>query len=71
MKVKRKHGKTQAEAKQRLIALANTIGMKLQWVDDTSATGSMTYNGITISGSAMVTDTDVLLDVSSKAGPNV
>lgn len=64
MKVKRKHGRTQAEAKQRLIALANTMGMTLKWVDDTSATGSMSYNGITISGSAQVNDSFVLLDVS-------
>ena len=64
MKIKRKHNKTQAEAKQRLIGLANTMGMELQWVDEQSATGSMAYNGVSVSGSAMVTDTEVVLDVS-------
>ena len=64
MKIKRKHKRTQAEAKQRLIALADTMGMELQWVDEQSATGSMTYNGVSISGSAMVTDQEVQLSVS-------
>ena len=64
MKIKRKHQRTQAEAKQRLIGLANTMGMELQWVDEQSATGSMAYNGVSVSGSAMVTDTEVVLDVS-------
>ena len=64
MKIKRKHKRTQAEAKQRLIGLANTMGMELQWVDEQSATGSMTYNGVSVSGSAMVTDSEVVLDVS-------
>ena len=64
MRITRKHDKTQAEAKQRLIGLANTMGMELQWVDEQSATGSMTYNGVSVSGSAMVTDTEVVLDVS-------
>jgi len=64
MKIKRTHKRTQAEAKQRLIGLANTMGMELQWVDEQSATGSMTYNGVSISGSAMVTDTEVVLAVS-------
>ena len=63
MKIKRKHKRTQAEAKQRLIGLANTMGMELQWVDEQSATGSMTYNGVTVSGAAQVTDTEVVLDV--------
>lgn len=64
MKIKRKHGRTQAEAKERLIALANTMGLTLQWIDEQSATGSMTYNGVSISGSAMVTDQEVQLDIS-------
>ena len=63
MKIKRKHKRTQAEAKERLIALANTMGMELQWVDEQSATGSMSYNGVTVSGAAQVTDTEVVLDV--------
>ena len=63
MKITRKHNKTQAEAKQRLIGLANTMGMELQWVDEQSATGSMSYNGVTVSGAAQVTDTEVVLDV--------
>ena len=64
MKIKRKHGRTQPEAKERLIALADALGLTLQWIDEQSATGSMTYNGVSISGSAMVTDTEVVLDVS-------
>ena len=64
MKITRKHNKTQAEAKERLIALADTMGLTLQWIDEQSATGSMTYNGVSISGSAMVTDKEVVLDVS-------
>ena len=63
MRIQRKHNRTQAEAKQRLVGLANTMGMALEWVDDKSATGSMTYNGVTVSGAAQVTDTDVVLDV--------
>ena len=63
MKIKRKHKRTQAEAKQRLIGLANTMGLELQWVDEQSATGSMSYNGVTVSGAAQVTDTEVVLDV--------
>ncbi len=63
MKIKRTHKRTQAEAKQRLIGLANTMGLELQWVDEQSATGSMSYNGVTVSGAAQVTDTEVVLDV--------
>ena len=63
MRIQRKHNRTQAEAKQRLVGLANTMGMALELVDDQSATGSMTYNGVTVSGAAQVTDTDVVLDV--------
>ena len=63
MRIKRKHNRTQAEAKQRLIGLANTMGMTLTWVDEQSATGSMTYNGVTVSGAAQVTDAEVVLDV--------
>ena len=63
MRIKRKHNRTQAEAKQRLVGLANTMGMALEWVDDQSATGSMTYNGVTVSGAAQVTDNEVVLDV--------
>ena len=64
MKIKRTHKRTQAEAKQRLIGLANTMGLELQWVDEQSATGSMTYNGVSVSGSAMVTSDVVILDIS-------
>ena len=63
MKIKRTHKRTQAEAKERMIALAETMGMQLQWVDDQSATGSMSVNGVTVSGAARVTDTEVILDV--------
>ncbi len=63
MKIKRKHKRTQAEAKQRLVALADQMGMVLEWVDAQSATGSMTVNGVTVSGAAQVTDTEVVLDV--------
>ncbi len=63
MRIKRTHKRTQSEAKQRLIGLANTMGMELQWVDEQSATGSMSYNGVTVSGAAQVTDTEVVLDV--------
>ena len=64
MKIQRKHGRTQAEAKERLIALSDTLGLTLQWIDEQSATGSMTYNGVTVSGSAMVTSDVIVLDVS-------
>ena len=64
MRIQRKHNRTQAEAKQRLVGLANTMGMALEWVDDQSATGSMTYNGVTVSGAAQVTDNEVVLDVA-------
>ena len=63
MKIKRKHGRTQAEAKQRLIGLASTMGMTLEWVDAYSAVGSLKYNGVVVSGAAQVTDTEVVLDV--------
>ena len=63
MRIKRKHNRTQAEAKQRLVALADQMGMELQWVDDQSATGSMTINGVTVTGAASVSATDVTLDV--------
>ena len=63
MKIKRKHKHTQAEAKQRLIALADQMGMTLEWVDEQSATGSMSFNGVTVTGAAKVTDADVVLDV--------
>ncbi|MGI9448304.1 MAG: polyhydroxyalkanoic acid system family protein [Pirellulales bacterium] len=63
MKIKKKHNRTQAEAKQRLIGLANTMGMVLEWVDEQSATGSMAYNGVVVSGAAQVTDSEVILDV--------
>ena len=63
MKIKRKHGRTQAEAKERLIALANTMGMNLEWVDAYSAVGSLKYNSVVVSGAAQVTDTEVILDV--------
>ena len=43
MKIKRKHGRTQAEAKERLIALAKTMAMTLEWVDAYSAVGSLKY----------------------------
>ena len=62
MKITRKHKRTQAEAKQRLIALADQMGMTLKW-DDYSATGSMSFNGVTVTGAAKVTDADVVLDV--------
>jgi hypothetical protein len=39
MRIQRKHNRTQAEAKQRLVGLANTMGMALEWVDDQSALG--------------------------------
>ena len=46
MKIKKKHNKTQAEAKERMIALADTMGLTLEWVDDVySAVGSLNYNG--------------------------
>ena len=64
MKITRKHHRTQSEAKQRLIGLADQMGMTLTWVDEQSATGSMTYNGVTVTGSAMVTDQDVTLDIA-------
>ena len=64
MKITRKHKRTQYEAKQRLIGLANTMGLELQWVDEQSATGSMSYNGVSVSGSAMVTSDVVILDIS-------
>ena len=64
MKITRKHKRTQSEAKQRLIGLANTMGLVLEWVDEQSATGSMTYNGVTVTGSAMVTDQDVTIDIA-------
>jgi len=63
MKITRKHKRTQAEAKQRLIALADQMGMTLEWVDEQSATGSMSVNGVTVTGAAKVTDADVVLDV--------
>ena len=63
MKIQRKHGRTQAEAKQRLIGLASTMGMTLEWVDAYSAVGSLKYNGVVVSGAAQVTDTEVVLDV--------
>ena len=63
MKIKRKHGRTQAEAKERLIALAKTMAMTLEWVDAYSAVGSLKYNGVVVSGAAQVTDTEVVLDV--------
>ena len=63
MKIKKKHGRTQAEAKERLIALADKMEMTLTWVDEQSATGSMSYNGVTVTGAAQVTDTEVVLDV--------
>jgi len=63
MKITRKHRRTQAEAKQRLIGLANQMGLTLEWVDEQSATGSMSFNGVTVTGAARVTDADVVLDV--------
>ena len=63
MKITRKHKRTQAEAKQRLIALADQMGLTLEWVDEQSATGSMSFNGVTVTGAAKVTDADVVLDV--------
>ena len=54
MKIKRTHNKTQAEAKERMIALADTMGMVLEWVDNQSAVGSMSVNGVTVSGAAQV-----------------
>ena len=64
MKITRKHKRTQAEAKQRLIGLANTMGMILTWLPDgKSATGSMEFNGVTVTGAATVTDKEVILDV--------
>ena len=63
MKIKKKHNKTQAEAKERMIALANTMGMDLQWVDNQSAVGSMQFNSVTITGAARVTDSHIELDV--------
>ena len=63
MRIKRKHKRTQAEAKQRLIALADQMGLTLEWVDEQSATGSMSFNGVTVTGAAKVTDSDVVLDV--------
>lgn len=63
MKITRKHKRTQAEAKQRLIALADQMGMTLEWVDEQSATGSMSFNGVTVTGAAKVTNADVVLDV--------
>ena len=63
MKIKRKHKRTQAEAKQRLIAVADQMGLTLEWVDEQSATGSMSFNGVTVTGAAKVTDADVVLDV--------
>ena len=63
MKIQKKHGRTQSQAKGRLIALASTMGLTLEWVDAYSAVGSMKYNGVVVSGAAQVTDTDVVLDV--------
>ena len=64
MKITRKHKRTQTEAKQRLIGLANTMGMVLTWLPDgQSATGSMEFNGVTVTGAATVTDKEVILDV--------
>ena len=63
MKIKKKHNKTQAEAKERMIALADTMGMDLQWVDEQSAVGSMQFNSVTITGAARVTDSHIELDV--------
>ena len=63
MKITRKHKRTQAEAKQRLIALADQMGLTLEWLDEQSATGSMSFNGVTVTGAAKVTDADVVLDV--------
>ena len=34
MKIKKKHNKTQAEAKERMIALADTMGLTLEWLPD-------------------------------------
>jgi len=63
MKIKRKHNHTQAEAKERLIALAQTMGMTLEWVNAESAVGSLKYNSVVVSGAAQVTDTEIVLDV--------
>ena len=63
MKIKRKHNRTQAEAKQRLIGLANQLGLELQWVNEESAVGSMTLNGVTVTGAASVSASEVILDV--------
>ena len=63
MKIKKKHNKTQEEAKERMIALADTMGMDLQWVDNQSAVGSMQFNSVTITGAARVTDSHIELDV--------
>ncbi len=62
MKIRKAHFKTQAEAKERLINLANDIGLTLEWVDAYSAVGSLNYNGITVSGAARVTPSHVELD---------
>jgi len=63
MRIRKAHFKTQAEAKERLINLANDMGLTLEWVDAYSAVGSLKYNGVTVSGAARVTDSHVELDV--------
>jgi hypothetical protein len=40
------------------------MGMVLEWVDAQSATGSMTVNGVTVTGAASVSATDVTLDIA-------
>lgn len=64
MKIRKAHFKTQAEAKERLINLANDMGMQLSWVDDQSATGSLSMNGVTITGVARITESHCELDVA-------
>ena len=63
MKIKKKHGKTQEEAKERMISLAETMGLTLEWVDTYSAVGSLNYNGVTVTGAATVDPVYIQLDV--------
>ena len=64
MKITRKHKRTQAEAKQRLIGLADQMGLTLEWVDEQSATGSMSFNGVTVTGAAKIDADAVTLDIA-------
>ena len=63
MKLHVPHNFTKTEAKTRIDQMGREYQMVINWTDEFSGSGRMTYNGSTVDGYVEITDSEVRLDV--------